>query len=251
MSDERSVVVTGGSRGIGAMIAEGFVRAGATVFISSRKAAACDATAEALRAHGDCISVPADIATEAGRRLLVDAVRSRSGTLDVLVNNAGATWGAPIDDHPIEAFDKVLGTNVTSVFALTQAFLPQLRAAAREDAPARVINIGSVNGLRVSPADNFAYSASKAGVHMLTQHLAATLAGDRITVNAIAAGPFPTKMMAHILDDAEASAAFVEHVPLGRVGRPDDIAGLCAFLAGPHASWITGAIIPLDGGISL
>ena len=247
----RTVVVTGGSRGIGVMIAEGFVTGGATVFISARKAAACDATAAALSADGDCISVPADVTTDEGRGRIVDAVRERSETLDVLVNNAGATWGAPVDDYPVEAFDKVLTTNVTSVFALTQRFLPLLRAAADDEDPARIINIGSLAGLRVVPDHNFAYTASKAAVHMLTQHLAATLAGDRITVNAVAAGPFPTKMMAHILDNPDVSAEFIQHVPLGRVGRPDDIAGLCEFLAGPRASWITGAVIPLGGGLAL
>ena len=244
------MVVTGGSRGIGAMIAEGFVTGGATVFISARKAAACDATAAALSADGDCISVPADLTTDEGRRRVVDAVREHSEKLDILVNNAGATWGAPVDDYPIEAFEKVLTTNVTSVFALTQSFLPSLRAAADDEDPARIINIGSLAGLRVIPDHNFAYTASKAAVHMLTQHLAATLAPDRITVNAIAPGPFPTKMMAHILGDPDVSAEFIRHVPLGRVGRPDDIAGLCEFLAGPRASWITGAVIPLGGGLA-
>jgi NAD(P)-dependent dehydrogenase (short-subunit alcohol dehydrogenase family) len=176
-------------------------------------------------------------------RAVRDARRAR--------NNAGATWGAPVDAYPAEAFDKVLGVNVKSVFALTQGFLPLLRAAAADERPSRVINIGSINGLRVPPFDNFAYSASKSAVHMLTQHLARVLARDGITVNAIAPGPFPSKMMAYILDDDEASAELTQQIPLGRVGRPDDIAGLCEFIAGPRAGWLTGAVIPLDGGMSL
>lgn len=247
----QTVVVTGGSRGIGLMIASGFVAAGATVFISSRKAAACDEAAALLSERGECISAPADLATADGHRQLLEAVGERSRTLDVLVNNAGATWGSTVDEYPSEAFDKVLDINLKSVFALTQAFLPLLRAAADDDDPARVINIGSVDGLRVPRFDNFAYSASKAAVHMLTRHLAVALAGDRITVNAIAPGPFPSKMMAHVFEDDEAAAALAEQVPLGRVGRPDDVAGLCEFLAGPRATWLTGAVIPLDGGISL
>jgi NAD(P)-dependent dehydrogenase (short-subunit alcohol dehydrogenase family) len=247
----KTVVVTGGSRGVGLMIAEGFVAAGADVIISARKAAACDEAAEALKAHGTCISVPADLATAAGQQLLIDAVKARTGQLDVLVNNAGATWGAPIDEYPLDAFDKVLDINVKSVFALTQGLLPLLRAAAENEQSARVINIGSVDGLSVPRGDTFAYSASKAAVHMLTRHLAKALAADQITVNAIAPGPFPSKMMAYVLDDEQAAAELIREVPLGRVGRAEDIAGLCEFLAGPRAGWLTGAVIPLDGGVTL
>ena len=246
----RVVVVTGGSRGIGAMIAEGFVLAGATVFISARHADACEATATRLSARGICVSVPGDLTLAEDREQLIATIRD-AGRLNVLVNNAGATWGAPIDEHPLHAFDKVLSTNVTALFALTQASLPLLRAAAGAGEPARVINIGSVNGSRVPKVDNFAYAASKAGVHMLTQHLASTLARDGITVNAIAPGPFPSKMMAHVLDDPAAAKELVADVPLGRIGNIDDITGLCEFLAGPRAGWITGAVIPLDGGVSL
>lgn len=247
----RTVVVTGGSRGIGAMIAEGFVKSGATVFIAARNADACEATAQALSADGRCISVPADIATDEGRRRLVDTVGERTESLDLLVNSAGATGHAQVDEYPPDEFDRILSLNVKAVFALTQAFLPLLRASSEAENPARVINVGSITGLRPPPMENYAYSASKAAVHMLTKHLAKALASDRITVNAVAPGPFPTPMMSRVFDDQQATAALVELIPLGRAGRSEDIAGLCEFLAGPGASWITGVVIPIDGGLSL
>ncbi|HYC82329.1 MAG TPA: SDR family oxidoreductase, partial [Solirubrobacterales bacterium] len=171
--------------------------------------------------------------------------------LDILVNNAGAVWGAPLDEYPTEAFDKVLGLNVKAVFAMTQSLMPMLRAAASPDSPARVVNIGSVDGLVVPPTENFAYTASKAGVHMLTRHLAKWMAADHITVNAIAPGPFSTKMMAYIFEDPGRLEEMTSHVPLGRAGEPRDIAALTNFLVGPGATYITGAVIPLDGGVSL
>jgi NAD(P)-dependent dehydrogenase (short-subunit alcohol dehydrogenase family) len=246
-----TVLVTGGSRGIGLMIAEAFAAAGARVLISSRTPDACDRAAASLSDVGECVSVPADLTTDAGRAELVRRVGEEADALDVLVNNAGAAWGAPLGEYPPDAFDKVWAINVKAVFALTQDLLPLLRAAASAAAPARVINIGSTDGTRVSKFDNFAYSTSKAGVHMLTQHLAARLASDRITVNAIAAGPFYTDLTAQVLDDEEAAAAVRDRIPLGRIGEPGDIAGLALFLAGPGASWMTGAVIPLDGGLSL
>lgn len=246
-----TVVVTGGSRGMGAMIAEGFVRSGASVFISARDPDVCDATARALGEHGQCVSVPADVATDEGRHELVETVRQRSGRLDVLVNNAGATGHGRIDEYSPGEFDRILTVNVKAVFALTQAFLALLRASSDGDHPARVINVGSITGLRPPPMENYAYSASKAAVHMLTKHLALALARDRITVNAVAPGPFPTPMMSRVFDDQQATESLVNMIPLGRAGRPEDIAGVCEFLAGPGASWITGAVIPVDGGLSL
>jgi NAD(P)-dependent dehydrogenase (short-subunit alcohol dehydrogenase family) len=242
----KTVVVTGGSRGIGKMIASGFVAAGATVYISSRKAAEVEKTAAEL----GCVAVPADLSTPEGIERLVSAVAEREERLDVLVNNAGATWGAPLEEYPEHAFDKLWGINVKGVFYLTQRFLPLLRASASADDPARVVNIGSIDGLRVPIVENYAYSAAKAGVHMLTRHLAHTLASEFITVNAIAPGPFESKMMAYALDDPQVRAMIETHVPLGRIGRPDDMAGAAIYLSSRAGAYLTGAVIPVDGGIS-
>ncbi|WP_422752610.1 glucose 1-dehydrogenase [Micromonospora sp. WMMD708] len=248
--DGKTVLVTGGSRGIGLMIARGFVRAGATVVISSRKADVCEAVAKELSAEGRCEAIPADLGDDAGADALAAAVRERYDRLDVLVNNAGATWGAPLESYPGSAFDKLWAVNVKAVFRLTTALLPALRAAAGDDDPARVINIGSVDGLRVPAMEVYAYSATKAAVHMLTRSLAHQLAAERITVNAIAPGPFESKMMAFALDDPATRAAITQQVPLGRIGRPDDMAGAAIFLASRAGAYLTGAVIPVDGGIT-
>jgi NAD(P)-dependent dehydrogenase (short-subunit alcohol dehydrogenase family) len=248
----RTALVTGGSRGIGFMIAHGLVTAGASVMITARKADACDAAAVALQGDApagvDVTSVPADVGTAAGVETLVAAVAAGGRPLDILVNNAGATWGAPLEEYPAAAWTKVMSVNVEAVFALTTALLPHLRAAATPDRPARVINIGSVDGIDVPSTENYAYGASKAAVHHLTRALAKRLAPEAITVNAIAPGPFDSKMMAFLLDDPAGRRAVAGSIPLGRVGRPDDMAGTVLFLASRAGAYLTGVVIPVDGG---
>jgi NAD(P)-dependent dehydrogenase (short-subunit alcohol dehydrogenase family) len=246
----KRALVTGGSRGIGLMIARGLVEAGARVIVSSRKADDVSAAAHELSKLGDCAAIPGDISTREGAAALAGAVQERFGELEILVNNAGAVWGAPLEEFPPGGWEKVLHTNVEGVFHLTVALLDALRAAAGADDPARVINIGSIDGLRTPSVENYSYSASKAAVHMLTRHLAKRLAPEHITVNAIAPGPFESKMMAWALDDPERRKAIEQGVPLARIGRPDDIAGLTLLLASRAGSYLTGTVIPLDGGIT-
>ena len=244
--DGKTALVTGGSRGIGKMIAEGYVEAGAAVYISSRKADVCEEVAQELSKKGTCIAVPADLSKEAECRRLADEMASRVDKLDILVNNAGATWGAPLADYDEAAFERVLGLNVKGVFHVTKFLLPLLEKAGSQEEPARVINIGSIDGIQVPIMETYAYSASKAAVHQLTRHLAKRLAPE-ITVNAIAPGPFESKMMAATL--AERGEQIAAASPLGRIGRPDDMAGVTVFLSGRGAAYVTGAIIPVDGGI--
>jgi NAD(P)-dependent dehydrogenase (short-subunit alcohol dehydrogenase family) len=245
----KTALVTGGSRGIGLMIATGFVEAGAKVYVSSRKADVCEKVAAELSNIGECIAIPADLSTEAACRELAAEVTSQSGgELDVLVNNAGATWGAPIDEFDDAAWDRTLNLNVKGVFHLTKFLRPALEASfERRGDPARVINIGSIDGLRTPVMETYSYSASKAAVHMLTRHLAKRLA-PKVTVNAVAPGPFESKMMAATLKAAGDQMAAM--VPMRRIGRPDDMAGAAIFLASQAGAYLTGAVIPVDGGIS-
>lgn len=236
-------IVTGGSRGIGKMIARGFVEQGARTYITARKAEDCEATAAELRQFGECIALPGDLSTMPGIESLVAEWAPREQKLDILVNNAGAAWGAALETFPESGWDKVMDLNVKSLFFLTQRLLGKLKAAGAPDAPARVINIASINGITNPHADNYAYSASKAAVIHLTKHLAADLARSHITVNAIAPGYFPTKMTAHMsMDDV------AQRTPLGRLGADDDAAGAAIFLASRASAWVTGVTIPVDGG---
>jgi len=241
-------VVTGGSRGIGLMIARGFVENGAKVYISSRKADVCDKVAAELSKVGTCISVPADLSTPDGAKTLATAVAAQDSAVHVLVNNAGANWGAPLAEYPDEAWDKVLALNVKSVFTLTREMLDLLVKGGKPGDPARVINIGSIDGLRAPILETYAYSASKAAVHHLTRVLAQQLAARNITVNAIAPGPFESKMMAETLRNFR--DAIVSSCPLGRIGEPEDMAGATIFLASRAGAYLTGTVIPVDGGIS-
>jgi NAD(P)-dependent dehydrogenase (short-subunit alcohol dehydrogenase family) len=244
----KTALVTGGSRGIGLMIARGFVEAGAKVYISSRKAEVCDEVATELSKVGECIALPANLATEAECQRLAAEVAERESSLDILVNNAGATWGTPLDEYDEAAWERVLSLNVKGVFHLTKALVPLLEAAGTQEAPARVVNVGSIDGIRVPKMDTYAYSASKAAVHQLTRHLAWRLA-PLVTVNAIAPGPFESKMMAATLEafgnEIAASA------PLKRIGEPDDVAGAAIYLCSRAGAYLTGTVIPVDGGLTL
>jgi NAD(P)-dependent dehydrogenase (short-subunit alcohol dehydrogenase family) len=246
----KTALVTGGSRGIGLMIAHGLVQGGARVIVSSRKEGPVQEAAAELAAIGDCVGIPGDVSTPEGAAALAQATTERFEDLDILVNNAGTTWGAPLEEFPATGWDRVAHTNVEGAFHLTVALLGALRGAATREDPARVINIGSIDGIRTPSVENYSYSASKAAVHMLTRHLAKRLAAENITVNAIAPGPFQSKMMAFLLDDPESRAAVEGTVPLKRIGHPDDVAGLIIFLCSRAGSYMTGTVIPLDGGIT-
>src|ERR1035438_8359686 len=244
----KSAVVTGGTRGIGLMIARGLLQAGARVYISSRKPEACAAAEQELRQYGTVAAIPADVSTEAECLRLAGQIGEREQALHVLVNNAGATWGAPLAEFPAAAWDKVVDLNLKSPFFLTRALLPLLEAAGTHEDPARVINIGSIDGLRVPALPTYSYSASKAGLHHLTRVLARDLGPRHITVNAVAPGPFESRMMAATLEsfgDEIAAAA-----PLGRIGRPDDMAGAAVYLSSRAGAYVTGAVIPVDGGLA-
>ena len=248
----RTALVTGGSRGIGRMIAEGFLQAGATVYISSRKAGACAETASELSSAGPCRALPADIADDGDRGRLVRALGERLPRLDILVNNAGAAWGAPYAAFPEAGFRKVIELNVTALFFLTRDLTPLLAAAADPGAPARVINIGSMDGIRaptVLENGTVPYSASKAAVHHLTRSLALELAPRHITVNAVAPGFFPSKMTEASLD--RFGPEIERRCPLHRIGRPEDMAGVAIYLASRAGAYTTGAVIPVDGGMSI
>ena len=241
-------LVTGGSRGIGLMIARGFVEAGAKVYVSSRKKDVCEQVASELARVGSCIPLPADCGTLAGCDGLGRALAEREKALHILVNNAGANWGAPLLEYPDVAWDKVLALNVKAIFHLTRACLPLLQAAAAPGDPARVINIGSIDGLHVPVLETYAYSASKAAVHHMTHVLAKRLA-PKITVNAVAPGPFESKMMAETL--RRFKDAIVQSCPLGRIGEPEDMAGIAIYLASRAGAYVTGTVIPVNGGISI
>ncbi|MBV9933164.1 MAG: SDR family oxidoreductase [Actinobacteria bacterium] len=252
----KTALVTGGSRGIGEMIAAGFLANGATVYISSRKADACDATAERLAKEygGTCVSLPADLSKLDGVDALTAALREREERLNILVNNAGVSWGATLEEFPENGWDKVMDTNLKGVFFLTQRMLPLLEAAASPDDPARVINIGSIDGLRTPVFEGYAYGPSKAALHALTREFAARLAPRNVLVNAIAPGPFPTWMLSTGVGtkgDVEGTdwAALGRTVPRGRVGTPEDIAGLAIFLSSRAGSFTVGDVITCDGGI--
>ena len=241
-------LVTGGSRGIGYVIAQGLLQQGAKVYIVSRKLAQCQAAAEQLQAYGDVYALSADLSQFDQIEALVHELQQRETHLDILVNNAGATWGAALGEYPEQGWDKVMDTNVKSVFFLTQALLPLLKQAATAQQPSKVINIGSMDGLSVPRFNSYAYSSSKAAVHHLTRHLAGHLAAEHININAIAPGPFATDMMKFAIEHQRAQIE--QRIPLHRIGEADDLIGTTLFLASKASNYITGAVIPLDGGYS-
>lgn len=248
--DGKVALVTGGSRGIGSMITEALLDAGATVFITSREAEACATAADELSRRGPCEGFGGDVSTPEGCAKLAADFRARSTGLDILVNNAGATWGAPLEEHTVESWDKVMNTNARGAFLLTQALVPTLAEDASPEDPARIINVGSVDGL-ISPVfESYSYSASKAAVHMLTRHLARHLADSLITVNAIAPGLFESKMTAFVFGDSDTTTTMIEGIPMHRAGTPDDVGGTAVWLASRAGAYLTGAVIPVSGGLA-
>ncbi len=243
----KRAVVTGGGSGIGTLIASGFVDAGVSVIIASRKEESLKPVADELAERGECTYVVADLSQEEGCRSLADAVAERWDSLDILVNNAGANWGVPLAEQDAKSWHRVLDVNVQGVFHTTKFLLPLLQKAGSAEEPARVINIGSVDGIQVPGFETYAYSASKAAVHQLTRHLAKHLAPE-ITVNAIAPGPFQSRMMKATLEAA--GDGMTRMMPLRRIGRPDDMAGPAIFLCSRAGSFMTGTVVPVDGGIA-
>ena len=247
--DGKVALITGGARGVGRMIAEGLLGAGARIVIASRDREGCEQAAAELSEVGPCSALAADLSTAAGCEALAREVAEREDRLHILVNNSGATWGERLEDFPEHGFDKVLDLNVKGVFFLTRELLPLLERAAEPGDPARVLNIGSLNGLAVPRLPNYSYAASKAAVHHLTRMLAVHLGPRGIAVNALALGPFESRMMRQVLE--EYRGEFERACPLGRIGMPADAAGAAVFLGSRAASWISGAVLPVDGGLSL
>jgi NAD(P)-dependent dehydrogenase (short-subunit alcohol dehydrogenase family) len=249
--DGRVALITGGSRGIGRMIAEGFLRQGAKVYISARKAEACDAAAAELSAIGPCFSLPADVSTHAGIAALVAAYADREPRLDILVNNAGAAWGAPFDEFPEKGWDKVVDLNLKAPFFLTQALHAQLKAGAAFHSgtqPAKVINIASIDGQTVNPQETYSYAASKAGLIHLTKRMALRLVEDNIVVNALCPGAFASDMNRDARDHADTVAA---RIPARRIGVDDDMAGAAIYLASRAGDYVVGTTLTVDGGVNL
>lgn len=250
----KTALVTGGASGIGRMAAEGMVQAGARVLLASRKGDACQAAAEEINVanpDGSAVGFSGDIGSVEGISKLADEVRSRTDRLDILMNNAGVTWGAPLEDFPYDAWENIMAVNVAGPFELTRQLLPMLKASASADDPARVVNVGSVMGEIPLGDGAYSYAASKSAVIHITRILAKELASDHITANALAPGPFVSRMTAFATADPDARERVGKSVPLGRVGRDDDIAAAMQFLCGRGGAYVTGAIIPISGGINV
>jgi len=246
----RTALITGGSRGIGRMIAAGFLAQGATVYITARKAMACDQTAMELSALGKCVSLPIDVSTVEGAKALAEAYSQHESSLDILVNNAGAAWAAPLDEFPESGWDKVVDLNLKTPFFLTQALAPLLRKAASANGgakPAKVINIASIDGVSVNPMETYSYAASKAGLIHLTRRMALRLIEDNIVVTAIAPGAFASDMNKDARDHGDAVAS---RIPARRVGTDEDIAGAAIYLASRAGDYVVGSTLVVDGGVT-
>jgi NAD(P)-dependent dehydrogenase (short-subunit alcohol dehydrogenase family) len=243
----RTALITGGSRGIGRMIAAGFLKQGARVYISSRKAADCDRAARELSAHGECFSLPADVSTLEGLNALVAAYGAREVKLDILVNNAGAAWGETFDAFSEKGWDKVVDLNLKTPFFLTQALHEMLKAAASAERPAKVINVASIDGISVNPQETYSYAASKAGLIQLTRRMALRLAQDDVVVSAIAPGAFASDMNRAARDHGDEIA---KRIPARRIGRDDDMAGAAIYLASRAGDYVVGSTLVVDGGVT-
>ena len=244
----KTAVVTGGSRGIGEMITAGFLANGVKVYITARKAGPLiDKAKELSDQYGqECISIPSDLSSHGGIVEFADELKTRESSVDFLINNAGAAWGAPFDTFPENGWDKVMDTNVKAVFFLIQKLIKMLESSGDNSDPSRIINVGSIDGIGIRRAETYSYPASKAALHQLTRVLANRLAKRNINVNAIAPGPFQSNMMAHSLK--EYGEQIKKSVPRGRIGIPEDMAGTSIFLCSKASAYITGSIIPVDGG---
>ncbi|HKT84725.1 MAG TPA: SDR family oxidoreductase [Novosphingobium sp.] len=247
--ENKAALVTGGAQGLGRMIAEGLLRAGATVAITSRKADVCEEAAEEMSTLGRCIPLPADLSTPEAAVELAVRYRQTMGSCHILVNNAGKTWGGTIDSFPDKAWPGVMSVNVQAPFTLVRELLFDLSAAGTPDDPSRIINIGSVAGVKTEKLQAYSYAASKAAIHMLSRDLAGDLAERNITVNAVIPGYFPTKMTAHMRDEDAVDPALLSHIPMKRLGRAEDIAGAVIFLCSRGGSYVTGTLLPVDGGL--
>ena len=248
--EKKTALVTGGAQGMGRMIASGLISAGAKVYITSRKADICAATARELSELGTCVGIAADLNTPEAVVALADEIKKREPQLHIMINNAGRTWGAPLESFPDKAWPSVMAVNVQGPFTLVRELLPLLKAGATREDPARVINIGSLAGLRAEPLSAYSYAASKAAIHHLSRVLARDLADKHITVNSVIPGYFPTQMTAHIRGQDAELTKLLERVPLGRLGEPDDIVGACLYLSSRAGRYVTAAELVVDGGMA-
>ncbi|MCP3730286.1 SDR family oxidoreductase [Sphingomonas sp. MG17] len=246
----KRALVTGGAQGLGRMIAQGLLGAGAEVAITSRDPETCSAAAREMASLGTCHALPADLSTPEAAVDLAHRANETLGGCDILINNAGRTWGGPIESFPDKAWGSVLGVNVQIPFTLVRELLPALESAGSADDPSRVINIGSIAGLKPEGLQAYSYGASKAAIHMLTRDLASDLANRNITVNALVPGYFPTKMTKHLRDGDTVDPALLAKIPLNRLGNPDDVAAATIFLCARGGAYVTGVLLPVDGGIA-